>query len=222
MSFSSYMKGAAASTPATETATAGGGGGGLMSKIGGMFGTNSGTDLPMVVESSVAGPSMLDGVVPEMSRGDRLKGFIMLILASAFFFVLSSLFFPAIVLMPSKFAMSFTMGSVLFMVAFAVLRGPKEHFKTLCSKARIPFTLAYVLSLAGTVWACLFLKMTGRYFVILGFAGVQIVALLWFGATYIPGGKTGMKFMSMMFMRTIKLFCAPCMKVRWRWRWRWW
>ena len=162
---------------------------GLAGRVGGFFGAK-GTELPMTVESSTdrtssssssssswfsSSPASSGEGWLELSRGERLKVFVILILVSFGFFGLAAFVFaPMMVLFPAKFALSFTTGSILFMAAFAILRGIKEHFKSICSKERIPFTLAYFGSLAGTLWAVLVLRSNFRYFVVIGFVGVQV------------------------------------------------
>ena len=55
-----------------------------------------------------------------------------------------------VMVFPSKFALSFTMGSVTFMGSFAVAQGPSRYLRSLCARERLPFTLAYLASMAGT------------------------------------------------------------------------
>jgi hypothetical protein len=62
-----------------------------------------------------------DKICPEISRTNRMTGFFILAGLSGVFFLLA--FFvglPMVLLAPSKFALSFTVASILFMVAFAV------------------------------------------------------------------------------------------------------
>lgn len=51
-----------------------------------------------------------------------------------------SVFLPVIVLAPSKFALSFTIGSLLVMAGFAALRGLKQQASHMLSASRLPFT----------------------------------------------------------------------------------
>lgn len=57
-----------------------------------------------------------------------------------------------LVLKPRKFAVAFTLGSLLFMGGFSVLMGPVAHFKHLISPERLPFTAAYFGSLGLTLF----------------------------------------------------------------------
>lgn len=142
-----------------------------------------------------------------MSYGDRFKGFAMLLVASACFFSLAFFFLPTAVLFPGKFALSFTLGSVLFMGSFAFLRGPRAHLAGMVSKDRLPFSLAYVTSLCLTIYSCIVAK---SYLMTLGSAVFQIAALMWYGASFLPGGRFGMKIFTMMFLRAVKNMAGPC------------
>ena len=55
-----------------------------------------------------------------------------------------SVFLPVIVLAPSKFALSFTIGSLLVMAGFAALRGLKQQASHMLSASRLPFTAGKV------------------------------------------------------------------------------
>lgn len=162
-----------------------------------------------------AGAATSDAVVDQaraeeqaaMSYGDRFKGFAMLIVASACFFGLALFFLPTAVLFPGKFALSFTLGSVFFMASFAFLRGPVAHLTGMVSRERLPFSVAYVTSLCLTMYSCIVAK---SYIMTLGSAIFQIAALMWYGASFLPGGRYGMKIFSMMFLKTVKNMAGPC------------
>lgn len=51
-----------------------------------------------------------------------------------------------VLLVPAKFAMTFTLGSGLFQTAFAMLRGPAKHLRGLFAKDRLGGTLVYLFS----------------------------------------------------------------------------
>lgn len=78
---------------------------------------------------------------------------------------------PIIVISPSKFAFSFTLGSILIMAAFTALKGWKEQFKHMVTRERIPFSAGYVGSMFGTLYAALAMK---SYLFSLLFSGMQV------------------------------------------------
>lgn len=61
--------------------------------------------------------------------------------AGGVFLLLSfTIFLPVIILSPSKFALSFTLGCLLVMAAFSALRGWKQYVAHMMSAERMPFS----------------------------------------------------------------------------------
>ncbi|KAG2489053.1 hypothetical protein HYH03_012489 [Edaphochlamys debaryana] len=106
------------------------------------------------------------------------------------------LFLPVIILSPSKFALSFTLGCLCIMAGFVQLRGWKTQLQHMASAERLPYTAAYVGSVAATLYAALFMR---SYLLSLVCSGLQVVALLYYLMSYFPGGASGVKFMLGMF-----------------------
>lgn len=79
---------------------------------------------------------------PFTSR-QRWKHFVGLLMLSGFFFVLAGAFLPLVLLRPQKFCLFFTMGSILNMASFAVLRGPVEQLKHMFSLQRCARLLSW-------------------------------------------------------------------------------
>ncbi|KAG7087590.1 hypothetical protein E1B28_013543 [Marasmius oreades] len=96
-------------------------------------------------------------------------------------------FFVAFLTMlrPSKFALAFSLGSLLVMIGFSVLIGPINHLKHLVSKERLPFTFVYFGSLGLTLYFSLGLH---SFFGSLIGAIVQVIALVAYVLAYFPGG----------------------------------
>ena len=76
-----------------------------------------------------------EGSLPFSSR-QRWRPFVMLLLLSLLMFVLAGAFLPLVLLRPQKFCLFFTLGSMLSMASFAVLRGPLEQAKHMFSLQR--------------------------------------------------------------------------------------
>ena len=77
-----------------------------------------------------------------MPSGQQFAYFAAIMAAGIFFLVTAfTIFLPVIMLAPSKFAVCFTLGSILVMVAFAALRGFKNQVQHMMTSERIPFTL---------------------------------------------------------------------------------
>lgn len=123
-------------------------------------------------------------------------GFVLCLLMGTFCFSLATLYIPLLVLKARKFAVLYTFGSLFIISSFSLLWGPMNHFKHLFSVQRLPFTTAYFGSMLATLYFSLWLRST--VFTVI-FAVIQILALVWYIVSYIPGGQTGLKFFSKIF-----------------------
>lgn len=115
-------------------------------------------------------------------------GIVMLLLAF-------TLFLPVVMLAPSKFAITFTLGSLLIMSAFVSLKGWRGQLQHMLTRERLPFTIAYVGSMGGTLYAAMAMH---SYVLSIICCAAQVVALLYYILSYFPGGTAGMKFVMMM------------------------
>ncbi|KAH9834450.1 ER-to-golgi vesicle protein transport Sft2 [Rhodofomes roseus] len=133
-----------------------------------------------------------------LSRWERLLGFGGCLIGAAVCFFVAFLTLPMIALRPAKFALAFSLGSLLIMFGFSVLIGPINHMKHLISKERLPFSCAYIGSLALTLYFSL-----GPHSYIGSLIGaiVQVVALVSYVLAYFPGGITTLRFGGQMALR---------------------
>ncbi|KAG0029533.1 hypothetical protein BGZ81_003640 [Podila clonocystis] len=114
----------------------------------------------------------------------RMTGFVICLAGGlACFMIAFFIGFPMFVLRPSKFAVSFTLGSLLWMASFAILRGPRTHLRALVSKERIVFTIVYFGSMAFVLFASLYLK--NQIMTLVG-AVIEGFAFLWYFTSYSP------------------------------------
>lgn len=126
-----------------------------------------------------------------LSRWERFLGFLACLAGSGVCFLFSFLFLLSPIPKLRKFALSFSMGSVLFMVGFAILSGPVAHLRHILSAARLPFSVAYFGSLGLTLYFALGPRTTLPTLL----AGVaQVVALVTYLAAYFPGGTTTLRY----------------------------
>jgi hypothetical protein len=85
-------------------------------------------------------------------RAQRFQAFVIALVGGIVFIALSLfVFLPMLLFVPSKFATSFTLGSILFIVAFAMLRGPRTVFRQLVSPDKAIFSVIYVASIGTAV-----------------------------------------------------------------------
>ncbi|GAX74841.1 hypothetical protein CEUSTIGMA_g2287.t1 [Chlamydomonas eustigma] len=133
--------------------------------------------------------------------GQQLMFFFSFLAAGGVFLLLAfTIFLPVIILSPSKFALSFTLGCLCIMAGFSALRGWKQQLAHMISKERLPFSAAYIVSIMATLYASLIMK---SYILSLVCSGLQMVALLYYILSYFPGGAQGVKFMLNMFYNAV-------------------
>jgi len=122
-----------------------------------------------------------------LSRFQRYVTFIIFCCAGGLCFVLSV--FSLTMLNPKKFAALFTFGSVLIMLSFGILNGPKTQLKSLLAKERIPYTIIYILSMILSLYAAI-IKSSFLWTIVASI--IQLLALLWFIFTYLPNGTSNL------------------------------
>jgi hypothetical protein len=132
-----------------------------------------------------------------LTMAQRLQvGGVLLLGAAVLFSAALFVFLPMVLLFPGKFASAFSSGSVLTLAAMALFRGPRTFLLGLLERDRLAFSAAYIASLALTLYAAL----AGQsYFLVVFAVAVQVAALLWYASTFVPGGTTGMSFLTRMF-----------------------
>jgi hypothetical protein len=133
-----------------------------------------------------------------MSLTQRIQVGVLLLLGAGFLFMMSLfVFLPMVLLMPSKFATAFSVGSLLFMAAMAMFRGPRTTIMGFLDRDRLLFTGGYLGSLVLTLYATL---VSQSYLLIVLAVVAQVAALLWYASSFIPGGTSGMGFMTRMML----------------------
>lgn len=108
---------------------------------------------------------------------------------------------PTLLIHPQKFAITFTLGSITLLSSFVIFSGPKALVTSMTQRDKLPFSTLYVIGLIGTLWATLFLK---SYVLTAIFALTQATALLYFMASYLPGGKATVNMCCGLFGRSAR------------------
>lgn len=101
-----------------------------------------------------------------------------------FLFMAFFLFLPVIILSPSKFALSFTIGNCLVLSGFAALKGWKRQAQQMLARERLPFTGGFIGSILLALYAAIVMK---SYLLSLVASGLQVVALMYYLTSYYPG-----------------------------------
>lgn len=125
-----------------------------------------------------------------MSPGKLLQ-FGGMFMAGMFLISLSFSFLPLLPIKPQKFALLFALGSMTMLASVAWLKGPKAFASIAVQRDKLPFSGAYGVGLLGTLWATLIAR---SYVYTAVFALLQALGLLYFMASFIPGGKAVLNF----------------------------
>ncbi|PLW55010.1 hypothetical protein PCANC_02530 [Puccinia coronata f. sp. avenae] len=133
-----------------------------------------------------------------LSRWERTIGFLICIAGSMICFLISFFTLSILIIKPRKFAVSFSLGSILFMTGFMVLQGPVQHIQHIFSTPRLPFTLSYFISLVSTLYFSIALH---SYLGTLISGLIQVIVLVVYFMAYFPGGLTTLRFMGNIGMR---------------------
>lgn len=150
------------------------------------FLSNAATLVSSSVSGAVGSATSLPASLPSSTQWvyfAALFGGGVLFLLMAFF-----LFLPVLILAPAKFAMTFSIGSALIIASLGALKGWQAMFGHMFSKERMPFTAAYLGSLLGTLYAALMLH---SYVFSVVCCVAQVCTLLYYVASYFPGGASG-------------------------------
>ncbi|CAI5742869.1 unnamed protein product [Peronospora destructor] len=131
----------------------------------------------------------------------RFKSFVAMMLLGMLFFGLAVLFLPLIMVRPSKFALSFTLGSMCAMGAFAMLRGPTVYISGLLQPNRLLLTSMYFVTLGGTVYSCLILQ---DYVFVVVSSVMQLMTLGSFALFAFPGGNVSLKAFGALFWKSAR------------------
>lgn len=148
------------------------------------------------------------------SQQQQQQVFCGLIFLSVLFFGLA--FFvgvPLLAARPQKFALSFTCGSLIFMMSFGILKGPVEHLMSMLQPDRLPFTFFYLLSMFLTLHFTFSFGGASGYLLVLGSSGMQLLALVWYLISFLPGGATGLTYVFAAISHLLKpvlVACARC------------
>jgi hypothetical protein len=81
------------------------------------------------------------------------------------------------------------------MGSFAILRGPTDHFLGMIQRDRLCFTCVYVGSMLMTLYFTFSFGGARGYFLVMAASACQLLALLWYLISFIPGGAAGLHYL---------------------------
>jgi hypothetical protein len=138
---------------------------------------------------------------------------VMLLLSALFFFLGFAVGLPMITFRPQKFALCFTFGSMTFMGAFAILKGPYDHFIGMFQSDRLLFSSVYFGSMLSTLYFTMNVGGAEGYIIVLTCSAFQLLALLWYLISYIPGGANGLHILLGVLVKMIRPIFLGCAKM---------
>jgi hypothetical protein len=100
------------------------------------------------------------------------------------------------------------------MGSFAILKGPMAHLKGMFASDRIAFTSIYLGSMFLTLYFTFNMGGASGYVLVLSASGLQLVALLWYLISFLPGGSTGLSIVLSVMARILKPVIVGCVKVQ--------
>jgi len=120
------------------------------------------------------------------------KTFFIVLFVGLGIILLSMIFLPAAIMFPQKFVGLFSLGSMVILSSFIFIYGTAGYIELLFSRARVTFTLLFI----GSIFVGFYFSFIHpNYIVSLICALVQLITLIIFTLSFIPGGQTGISFM---------------------------
>ena len=142
--------------------------------------------------------------------GKNYKWFALLFCISLFFFFLSLCFLPVFFIMPKKTATMFNMGMIIMLIAFGIQQGFHKFFceKFFCApRPRNFLAIGFLISMLLTVW---FAIIKDKWIGSLIFLLIEFAFLIYFLASYFPGGMAGVSYFFKFVWEAIKSACTRC------------
>lgn len=135
--------------------------------------------------------SGISGLRAMVVSPSKLAQFGGVFLLGMFLVSMSLSYLPLLPVSPQKFALLFSFGSMTLLGSFAILQGLDGFTKGLLEREKLPFSASYATGLIGTLVATILMR---SYLLTAVFGVLQAVALLYFLASYVPGGQALLKY----------------------------
>ena len=101
--------------------------------------------------------------------------------------IFSFFLLPLIIISPKKFSFCFAVGSIFVLISFMFLVGTRNYITKLLDNRRIFISISFILSIFIGI-GC---SLGNHYFISLICSGVQLISMVMFVLTFIPGGRAG-------------------------------
>ena len=128
-------------------------------------------------------------IITKVEVQKNMTVFLSLLGLGSLILCLSIFMLPFIITSPSKFSLCFAMGCILVLVSFLFYHGTKNYVIKLFDKKRFTITVLFICSiLVGILFS-----FGKHYFISLFCSLFQLLSLVLFVLTFIPGGKNGIQ-----------------------------
>jgi len=105
--------------------------------------------------------------------------------------IFSFLFMPMVILFPQKFVSLFSIGSIVLLSSFIFIYGTNKYLGMLFEGKRWIYTIIYLSSIAVGFYYSFY---NSNYLFCLISAVIQVIMLIIFVLSFIPGGESGISF----------------------------
>lgn len=100
------------------------------------------------------------------------------------------------------------------MGSFGILKGPLNHLKGMLAPDRIAFTTIYFASMFLTLYFTFNASGASGYVLVMSSSGAQLVALLWYLISFLPGGSAGLSIVLSAMYRILTPVLVGCAKLQ--------
>eukprot|EP00735_Rhodelphis_limneticus_P000848 TRINITY_DN11378_c0_g1::TRINITY_DN11378_c0_g1_i1::g.26431::m.26431 TRINITY_DN11378_c0_g1::TRINITY_DN11378_c0_g1_i1::g.26431 ORF type:complete len:173 (-),score=33.51,sp/Q8VD57/SFT2B_MOUSE/40.51/4e-26,Got1/PF04178.7/4.9e-27 TRINITY_DN11378_c0_g1_i1:891-1409(-) len=123
-----------------------------------------------------------------LSKTQRLYGFGICFSLGVIMSFLSALALPSIITGNAvHFAVPYTLGNILSLGSTSFIVGPMKQLKNMCDPTRAVASIIYIAAMAGTLFVAIGHPLKhGNALVVLALLIIQLCALVWYTASYIP------------------------------------
>ena len=129
-------------------------------------------------------------IITKIEVERNITVFISLLALGSLLLCFSLFLIPFIITSPSKFSLCFAFGCSLVLISFLFLHGTKNYVLKLFDKKRFTITILFICSiLVGIIFS-----FGKHYFISLLCSLFQLLSLVLFILTFIPGGKKGINY----------------------------
>lgn len=122
----------------------------------------------------------------EMTWTQRIIGFVMSLTIGFIFLSFTFIYLPTIIVgTAAKFAISYAMTNICFILSSLFLLGPVKQFQSMMNEGRWIASLIYIITLVLTLYTSYAIR---SFYIVLPCLLIQILSLLYYLFTLLPGG----------------------------------